>query len=1061
MADPKIKIVVEADDAAAKRLEATLRNLQKAAEAVGRAMSSAATGSAKYDAATARAALSNERLATQASKTALGMQRVSTEAERTATAHARATAATTSAAAAAQRLTQQQQAQAQSTVGLKDRVDSLVTTLRNVTVAAGIVGTTFSKAFDMAEQGARIDQTAISFQHFSTEIAGMPDLLDRLTAASNGTISQFELMRSTLTLVTGTTEEAGAAIARQAPQLLEIARAAQILNPALGDVDYFFQSLATGIKRLEPRWIDNLGLIVKARDAYAAHARMLGISTTALTAEQKSQAFLNETLRVGQLLIDQNAGAIASAVDPYSRLRVEVEELTNDFKVAMSQGLLPWVQLVNSDFANSIETIIQGNIEAAKSVEDLGRSLQNIAKEMSGPTDELLGTEDELRAGFIATARALAVQSGSWSEFSRLISENADAASRRLLLVDGTIEGFYNEAIALENLRVRQELATQTHQRHMEAMGSQRIAEMTGQMLALQWVLGPTTELTEEQAEALAELREAQADAARSAIENAGSLTEFQKQLLASADAANLTVGELFEFAGALGILSQAEIEAARFAYEFQAANAKMIAGVANGTMTMAAYTARVNAMLAAEQDRLRGQRVAEAVQARANLALAQYAASLGVAAGQALKLKRANDAATQSTQKLANVSAGAASAFINALEGGMTGGGGGSGLSAIDAAAQAQQEWNAAFAQSFIQLLDAKEPIENWNTELLKSAAAAGVSAETLALLAAATGEYSQEQIATALHGAAMKQAIEEISAALVDGRATSDEALAAVAGFQDQLAQGGSLKLDLQAYGIEPLREMAEGAAGGAGSAADETQNWTDNLLKLASQGNLTAGELILLAGATGLYTEEQIKAAVKAMLMTQKLEELARKIDQGVKGSITGLITELQSFESDLDKELELHFSTGDAEEAIGRVHRGIDNLPDRKVITIEIKADPLPDYGSVPDATGGGNYQETQHGGPMMPAGNIVGEVRKELVVGGQVVPRIPPGFFVAQEGFAQTMALALANSMASLPSYNNTTNINRSNTTNNNQKSSVVNVYSGGAAARPIRELGAF
>lgn len=1050
MADPKVKVVTEVDDTqAVQRLETMLRNLQKAAEAVGKALTSAAAGSAKYDAATARAALSNERLATQASKTALGMQRVATEAERTAAAQARAEAATTRAATATQRLTQQQQAQVQTTASLKNHVDSLATTLRNVTVVAGVVGTTFSKAFDMAEQGARIDQTAISFQHFSTEIAGMPDLLDRLTAASNGTISQFELMRSTLTLVTGTTEEAGAAIARQAPQLLEIARAAQILNPALGDVDYFFQSLATGIKRLEPRWIDNLGLIVKARDAYAAHARMLGISTQALTAEQKSQAFLNEVLRVGNLLIEQNAGAVSSAVDPYSQFRVEIEETGNALKVFMSQGLLPYIQLLNGDFRASSETVQELNEGQIKSLEELTAAYEATNKKLGfGITplgtgfvdiDETIAEQEQLR-------REIALTAGSYEEFKAVLGTVSSVDTE---LYDTELRAYYDALVeGIGRFTAEADRAKPA------------VASLYGSMLALQYALIPTTELTEEQAEALAEMREAQADAARSAIENAGNLTEFQKQLLASADAANLTVGELFEFAGALGILSQAELEAARFAYEFQAANAKMLAGVANGTLTMAAYTARVNAMLAAEQDRLRGQRVAEAVQARANLALAQYGAALFGAANQAMKLKRANDAATQSTQKLATVSAGAASAFINALEGGATGGGG-SGVSAIEAAAQAQQQWNQAFGQSFLELLKAEKPLENYNLLLLEQAANAGVGAETLALLAAATGEYSQEQIATAFKGAAMKQAIEEITAALVDGRATADQALAAVSGFQQQLDQGGSFKFDLQAYGIEPLREQIASAGGGAGSAADETQNWTDNLLKLAAQGNLTAGDLVLLAESTGKYTDEQIKAALKTLFMTQKLEELAAQIG---KRPMQSILDDLHQFESDLDKQFALQFDTGDAEEAIGRVHRGIDNLPDRKTITIEIKADPLPDYGNVPGASGGGNYQETQHGGPMMPGGNIVGEVRPEVVLGGQggiAIPRIPPGFFVAQEGFAQTMALALANSMASLPSYSNTTNINRTNTVNNNQKSSVVNVYSGGAAARQIRELGAF
>jgi hypothetical protein len=930
MADPKIKVVVEADDTQAKKLEATFRNLQRAAEAVGKS-----TGTMTVASGRAEQAIQKQAAATQRA--------------------------------------------AQQTVTAKSAVDSFATTLRNVTFAAGAMGAVLQKTFDLAKQGAQITQTATAFDYFATSVVGIPDLLDQLKAGADGTITEFELMSNTLTLVAGTTQETGKQLATAAPQLLEIARAAQVLNPALGDVTYFYESLNTGIKRLERRWLDNLGLVVKAQDAYAAYAQQLGKSTQALTAEEKTQAFLNETLRVGQLLIEQVGGSVESAVDPWSRLEVQITEVGNALKQALAEGLLPWIQAINQDNDQAVQTIVEDNLAAASSMEDLIGQIQRLNEVYgmwTGLAVAVTGSEDGVQQAIMDTATAVALQADTFAEFEQAIAS-----------LDGRAQAYFESQLTLTN--------QSTSQFYENARAAAADAAEVDRLLERSAALAGTTQdltLTEEGLAAMQNALMFDVIATTNAIEDYSLRTyEATKQQ------------NLLTSAVALGL----------------------------GPMI-------------------------------------RWGQGLSNAANQALKLKKANDAATQSVQTLATVSAGAASAFINALEGGATGGGGG--VSAIDAAAQAQQEWNAAFAQSFIQLLDAKEPIENWNTELLKSAAAAGASAETLALLAAATGEYSEEQIRTALHGAAMKQAIEEISQALVDGRATSDEALAAVAGFQEQLAQGGDLKLNLEAYGIESLQEIAEGAAGSAGSAASETQNWTDNLLKLASQGKLTIADLILLAESTGEYTDAQIRAAVKTALMQQKIEELAQQIG---KRPLQSILDDLHQFESDLDKEFALIFSTGDAEEAIGRVSRGIAELPDKKTIIIEIKADPVPDLSNIPgsqnaasgsqihDQHGGPLGRRAQHGNPLVGA-TLVGEVRPELVVGGQVIPRIPPGFFMAQEGFTQAIAAALASNMTALPSYTSTTNINRTSTVNNMQRSIIINAPTSGAFQNQTsRELGAF
>mgnify|MGYP001400431371 FL=1 len=222
-------------------------------------------------------------------------------------------------------------------------IGRFVTNLAPIAVKAGLAtaaivmlakGVRF--LYNQAAEGAAIRQTALSFDRVTQSMGNYTDLLDRLRAASKGTISDFEMMSSYLTLVAGASPELAANITAATPKLLEIAKAANVLNPALGDTTYFFESLAKGIKRSEVRWVDNLGIIVKVGEANKKYAEQLGKSVSDLTAMEKQQAYLNEVLRVGEGLIAQAGGSADSLTDSYTRLSASTANLGDSFKILMS-----------------------------------------------------------------------------------------------------------------------------------------------------------------------------------------------------------------------------------------------------------------------------------------------------------------------------------------------------------------------------------------------------------------------------------------------------------------------------------------------------------------------------------------------------------------------------------------------------------------------------------------------------------------------------------------------------------------------------------------------------
>ncbi len=232
--------------------------------------------------------------------------------------------------------------------------------------AAAIGGVAFAgkKLLDFGSYGATVMQTADSFEMLLAHIGAAPDLLRQLQQASRGTISDMQLMSATSTLLAGAQGELATNLANATPELMEIAKAANKLNPTLGDTAFLYQSLATGIKRASPMILDNLGLTIRVGEANEAYAKALGKSVDQLTAEEQKQALLNETLRAGRVLIEQAGGAGDAAADDYLRLTAEI----NNLKDALAQNLAGPL----ADVVRKLTDLASTNADAASNLSATG-----------------------------------------------------------------------------------------------------------------------------------------------------------------------------------------------------------------------------------------------------------------------------------------------------------------------------------------------------------------------------------------------------------------------------------------------------------------------------------------------------------------------------------------------------------------------------------------------------------------------------------------------------------------------------------------------------------------
>ena len=271
-------------------------------------------------------------------------------------------------------------------------------------IAVGAAVTVAVKAFqawrDAAEMGAVIRQTGESFDFLSKNIYQVPDLLNQMREASRGTISDMQLMSSFMTLVAGTTPELGSALAAATPQLLEIAKAANTLNPTLGDTTFFFESLARGIKRSEIRLIDNLGLNLRIGEANKRWAEQLGKTVQELTAEERQMAILNETIRVGTNLVDQLGGSIESLTDPYLKWAAQTENIKNNLRELASITFAP---LINEAAAASgvWAEFMQNIIDSRKHMEEFRRKQDQLANSVGDGATKAEQFTFKMQQGFM------------------------------------------------------------------------------------------------------------------------------------------------------------------------------------------------------------------------------------------------------------------------------------------------------------------------------------------------------------------------------------------------------------------------------------------------------------------------------------------------------------------------------------------------------------------------------------------------------------------------------------------------------------------------------------
>ena len=302
------------------------------------------------------------------------------------------------------------------------------------------------KAFDFGRMGAAAEQTASSFDFLINKLGITETLLRDLQVASNGTISDTQLMSATLTLAAGSSDQLASAMINASPQLLEYAKAANKLNPALGDTAFLYDSITRGIKRNSPLILDNLGIVVKVGEANEKYADQIGKTVDQLTAEERSMALLNATLEAGDNLLQQVGGSTESATDSFDRLDASLTNVKESLLKKFAPGLAQAADHLNL-LLNWNELLVTSLVEHEKNLRTTAETYDDYVTELRRAHDTAGATSwkvDVLSESQWANMRAMQGASSQIAYYASLMGDIGPAtedASAAISLWKPAVEG--------------------------------------------------------------------------------------------------------------------------------------------------------------------------------------------------------------------------------------------------------------------------------------------------------------------------------------------------------------------------------------------------------------------------------------------------------------------------------------------------------------------------------------------------------------------------------------------------------------------------------------------
>lgn len=319
---------------------------------------------------------------------------------------------------------------------------------------SGVIGTVSAFANSVAQlsnEAARLEGLAAGFETLQRSIGRLPtESIELLRRATQGLVSDTELY-----------QKANQAVLLGVPTKLfeESAEAAVKLGRAMGiDAAFALESLSIGLGRQSRLYLDNLGIVVSATEAYRNFASQNNKLVSDLTESDKRLAFFNETSK-------QLKESLATLPPVQDTVGTKFRELTTTFGNLQAKFLSGFNENKNlADSYSGLNDSIKTLEQAFKDLGDVYASVISfiinnpLSKNIIGAASAAIGAvskglKDELGAGSDFESRLKEANKG-YQEAQRGLDEFLKGRSSKLSEALGFDEEYYRKTVEAARLNV-------------------------------------------------------------------------------------------------------------------------------------------------------------------------------------------------------------------------------------------------------------------------------------------------------------------------------------------------------------------------------------------------------------------------------------------------------------------------------------------------------------------------------------------------------------------------------------------------------------------------------
>tara|TARA_R100001082_G_scaffold54207_1_gene29625 strand:- start:346 stop:2808 length:2463 start_codon:yes stop_codon:yes gene_type:complete len=193
-----------------------------------------------------------------------------------------------------------------------------------------------------AKDAAKLEGMKTAFDTLSGGAGNAQISLEKLTAATDGTMSNMDLLQqANNAMVLG--------VSKNSDEMSELFDMAQRLGKALGqDTVTSVQSLITGMGRQSKLMLDNIGIVIKTEKAYMDYARELRKNVADLTDAERKQAFMNAVLESAREKVGELGDEQRTASESLQALSASFQNFQSNVGDAVLMALVPFAEALTA-----------------------------------------------------------------------------------------------------------------------------------------------------------------------------------------------------------------------------------------------------------------------------------------------------------------------------------------------------------------------------------------------------------------------------------------------------------------------------------------------------------------------------------------------------------------------------------------------------------------------------------------------------------------------------------------------------------------------------------------